>query len=95
VAGAPGTATTALGLDPWGFRAWDGSSAGGGAGANSIDGIGIGSSGGGEVGVGLGVAAVQPHHISNEPMSELSYAIYMARRLPVELLVQLVRRSFR
>jgi hypothetical protein len=40
-------------------------------------------------------AAVQPHHISNEPMSELSYAIYMARRLPVELLVQLVRRSFR
>lgn len=38
---------------------------------------------------------VPPHHISNEPMSELSYAIYMARRLPVELLVSLVRRSFR
>jgi hypothetical protein len=40
-------------------------------------------------------AIVPPHHISNEPMSELSYAIYMARRLPVELLVSLVRRSFR
>jgi hypothetical protein len=96
VAGAPGTAAAALGLDPWGFYAWDGSSAGGGAGTNSIGGVGSGSSGvGGEVGVVQGVAAVQPHHISNEPMSELSYAIYMARRLPVELLVQLVRRSFR
>jgi hypothetical protein len=57
----------------------------------------LGGGVGGDVDVlGAGVAAaVQPHHISNEPMSELSYAIYMARRLPVELLVQLVRRSFR
>eukprot|EP00775_Hariotina_reticulata_P009746 gene9746-9904_t len=35
------------------------------------------------------------HHISNEPMSELSYAVYMARRLPVSLLVRVVRRRFR
>lgn len=40
-------------------------------------------------------AVVPPHHISNEPLSELSYAIYMARRLPVELLVKLVRREFK
>jgi hypothetical protein len=45
--------------------------------------------------VAAAAAVVAPHHISNEPMSELSYAIYMARRLPVELLVSLVRRSFR
>jgi len=28
-------------------------------------------------------------------MSELSYAVYMARRLPVSLLVRVVRRCFR
>jgi hypothetical protein len=44
---------------------------------------------------GSGMAPVCAHHISNEPMSELSYAVYMARRLPISLLVRLVRRRFR
>lgn len=112
VAGAPGAATSAaLGLSPWSWEAWDGSSsssgaaaavaaaAGSGFGFSALGGMaaeGPGVSGAAGIGrAGAGAAAVQPHHISNEPMSELSYAIYMARRLPVELLVQLVRRSFR
>jgi hypothetical protein len=53
------------------------------------------SSSGDAAAAAAAAAIVPPHHISNEPMSELSYAIYMARRLPVELLVSLVRRSFR
>lgn len=35
-----------------------------------------------------------PHHISNDPMSELSYCISMARRLPVSLLTSVVRSHF-
>jgi WD repeat-containing protein 81 len=35
-----------------------------------------------------------PHHITNEPLSELSYAIYLARRLPVAHLTSMVRSSF-
>lgn len=99
VAGAPGSAAAALALDPWAWEAWEGSSSAGVSGSSSGDRGGYGSAVG-AAGTGVGdvdglQGAVQPHHISNEPMSELSYAIYMARRLPVELLVQLVRRSFR
>lgn len=36
-----------------------------------------------------------PHHVSNEPLSELSVAICLARRLPRRLLSALVRRRFR
>lgn len=100
VAGAPGTAASALALDPWAWEAWEGSSSAAVAGSSSGGRGGyasaVGAAGAGGVGDADGLqGAVQPHHISNEPMSELSYAIYMARRLPVELLVQLVRRSFR
>jgi WD repeat-containing protein 81 len=35
-----------------------------------------------------------PHHISSEPLSELSYCIYLARRLPRPLLQRCVRPSF-
>jgi hypothetical protein len=34
------------------------------------------------------------HHITNEPLSELSYCIYLARRLPVQLLTRVVRTNF-
>jgi WD repeat-containing protein 81 len=85
-----------LSSDPWGWDPWDRSS---GAGSSSSGGIvgrgGSGTAGGTDGASRAAAAAVLPHHISNEPMSELSYAIYMARRLPVDLLVQLVRRSFR
>lgn len=96
VAGAPGAAETALTLSPWSWEAWDSSSSTAGSGSSNAGVLvgGVGSDGD-VLGAGAAAAAVQPHHISNEPMSELSYAIYMARRLPVELLVQLVRRSFR
>ncbi|KAF8066311.1 GFS12 [Scenedesmus sp. PABB004] len=51
--------------------------------------------GGAAAGAAPAPAPVQAHHVSNEPLSELSFAIYAARRLPVALLVRLVRRSFR
>lgn len=86
---AAAAAAAALSSDPWAWSPWDSS--------NSSSG-GVAAGGGGStdgVSRAAAAAAVLPHHISNEPMSELSYAIYMARRLPVDLLVQLVRRSFR
>jgi hypothetical protein len=95
---AAASAAAALSSDPWAWSPWDSSSGAGSSNGGVAAGAGSGTGvAGGTDGVSraAAAAAVLPHHISNEPMSELSYAIYMARRLPVDLLVQLVRRSFR
>jgi hypothetical protein len=62
-------------------------------------GHGGGGAAGGPGGVGAGAgtaaaAAAAPHHVSDEPLSELSLCICLARRLPVQVLTRAVRSAF-
>jgi hypothetical protein len=66
-----------------------GARGGGGAG-----GAGGGAGAGGPGAPGGGGAAAAPHHVSNEPLSELSLCICLARRLPVGVLTRTVRSTF-
>jgi hypothetical protein len=76
-------AAAALGLG--GFHV----GAGGGAASSALGPAGPAPGGGAP-----GAAAGTPHHVSNEPLCELSLCICLARRLPVPVLTRAVRSTF-
>ena len=45
------------------------------------------------MGLGEGEAGVERHHIT-EPLSDLTYYMYLARRIPVGVLKKAVRKDF-